>query len=206
MTTNGLSINECTTKPDIPQTMKSLIRLAAIAVFIVIAGFCIFGFIATFEPMPTRDRVIWRTVYSLTGIACALGLFRLLCCQCRLWLKQRHRQSRLMLALGTTMMVTALTACTGPRHKGPYYYSVEPGTTYLSEEQAIAFAKETMVKEGFDLNIWQVERSDARRAPDKLVTRFPNEVRVQFTDGKKTREVGVFLSNGQVTSRMLFGL
>jgi hypothetical protein len=72
--------------------MKTLMRLLALGAFIAILGFCVFGFIATFEPMPTIDRVIWRTVYSLAGIAIILGLFRLLRCQCLHWFK-RHSHS-----------------------------------------------------------------------------------------------------------------
>lgn len=73
--------------------MKSLFRLMAIAVFVAMVGFCVFGFVATFEPMPTRDRVIWRTVYSLVGIANTLGLYRLLRCQCQHWLKHHRSNS-----------------------------------------------------------------------------------------------------------------
>ena len=55
--------------------MKFMVRLLCALALILLLGFCLFGFIATFEPMPTRDRVIWRTVYSLAGIASTLGLF-----------------------------------------------------------------------------------------------------------------------------------
>ena len=73
--------------------MKTLIRLLVIGSFIAILGFCVFGFIATYEPMPTIHRVVWRTVYSLTGIAITLGLFRLLRCQLLFWFKRHHSQS-----------------------------------------------------------------------------------------------------------------
>ena len=70
--------------------MKTLGRLLAIGALLAILGFCVFGFIATYEPMPTRDRVIWRTVYALVGVAMTLGLFRLLRCQLHLWFKHHH--------------------------------------------------------------------------------------------------------------------
>ena len=41
-----------------------------------------------------------------------------------------------------------------------------------SVAKAIAFAKETTVKGGYDLSVWQVVRSEAARRPVKLVNRF----------------------------------
>jgi hypothetical protein len=117
---------------------------------------------------------------------------------------------RLWLAFAAMLLATVVTGCLRPGRQRPHYYSVEPGVTYLSEEQAIAFAKETMLKEGYDLNVWRVRRSDqGRRNPDKFIYRFsldPNQVRVLFSDGKKYREVEVVLRDGRVKSAMFFGM
>ena len=58
--------------------MKYVLRLLGASALILFLGFCIFGFVATFEPMPTRDRMIWRSAYSLVIIASTVGLFPLL--------------------------------------------------------------------------------------------------------------------------------
>ena len=76
-----------------PFVMKTVFRLGAIGAFVAVLGFCVFGMVATFEPMPTRDRVIWRTVYSLVGLASTLGLFRLLRCQLHRWFRPHHLNS-----------------------------------------------------------------------------------------------------------------
>jgi len=73
--------------------MKTVFRLVAVGLFITLLGFCVFGLVATYEPMPTRDRIIWRTVYSLVGITSTLGLFRLLRGQCLHWLKHFRSHS-----------------------------------------------------------------------------------------------------------------
>jgi hypothetical protein len=71
----GVSIHARAMKPAIPSLMKFMLRFLCACALIVMLGFCLFGFVATFEPMPTRDRVIWRTVYSLVLVASTLGLF-----------------------------------------------------------------------------------------------------------------------------------
>jgi hypothetical protein len=63
--------------------MNAWFRIAAAVVFLAVAGFCLFGFIATFEPMPAGTRWIWRTVHLLAGTASLMGALRPIRCQWR---------------------------------------------------------------------------------------------------------------------------
>jgi len=47
------------------------------APLLVLAGFCAFGFVATFEPMPSVEQWTWRVVYVVMGISCLYATARL---------------------------------------------------------------------------------------------------------------------------------
>jgi len=49
------------------RVMWSLVLLAVLA-------FCVFGFMATFEPLDVSTQVVWRGIYGLTAVACLGGL------------------------------------------------------------------------------------------------------------------------------------
>ena len=51
----------------------------------MVAGFCLFGFIATFEPMPPVDQWLWRSVYCCAGAGSILSI-------AWLWLKPRSQR------------------------------------------------------------------------------------------------------------------
>jgi hypothetical protein len=42
--------------------------------FTIIAGFCLFGFVATFEPMPRVAQWSWRAICSCVGIGAVLEI------------------------------------------------------------------------------------------------------------------------------------
>lgn len=48
--------------------MMTFIRVAGAIWLMLVAGFCGFGFLATFEPGP--NVVAWRIGYGVTGLAC----------------------------------------------------------------------------------------------------------------------------------------
>jgi hypothetical protein len=73
--------------------MKLMLRLLCASGLILMLEFCVVGFIATFEPMPSSQRMIWRTVYSLAGISSVLGLFPLLRSLFRCLQRPRHRSN-----------------------------------------------------------------------------------------------------------------
>lgn len=60
--------------------MKTIFRWPLALVMLALIAFCVFGFLATYEPMPTLHRWVWRTVYGLVGLACTIGLIRPLRC------------------------------------------------------------------------------------------------------------------------------
>jgi len=39
-----------------------------------LAGFCLFGFLATFEPLDTATVITWRITYGILGLLSILGL------------------------------------------------------------------------------------------------------------------------------------
>lgn len=45
-------------------------RWIAVLVLLAIAGFCVVGFMATFEPMEGRSPWGWRIGYGVVGILC----------------------------------------------------------------------------------------------------------------------------------------
>jgi hypothetical protein len=68
-----------------PAGMRTFVRVMMICVLLACIGFCTFGFVATFEPMKTFDRTVWRTVYGLVGTAFVLGAVRMVRCQLLCW-------------------------------------------------------------------------------------------------------------------------
>ena len=50
-----------------------------LALFLAAATlFCVFGFLATFEPLPTQVQWTWRTIYGLIFIGNVAGLIHLI--------------------------------------------------------------------------------------------------------------------------------
>lgn len=66
--------------------MKFILRLVWTLPLMAVAAFCLFGFVATFEPMPRVQQWIWRAVYVVAGSA---SLFTI----CWMWLRSRTRPS-----------------------------------------------------------------------------------------------------------------
>ena len=58
-------MNAPNSKQPLPTTLKILVGAAALPLL----GFCIFGFLATFEPNPTCVTWPFRIGYALTGLA-----------------------------------------------------------------------------------------------------------------------------------------
>lgn len=48
----------------------SVARVVTAALLAAVALFCVFGFLATFEPLSRSVQITWRIVYSLTGLSC----------------------------------------------------------------------------------------------------------------------------------------
>jgi O-antigen/teichoic acid export membrane protein len=58
--------------------MNVLWRISLGLVLLGLVAFCVFGFLATFEPLPLPQQWAWRIMYGLVGVSCLLGIVRLL--------------------------------------------------------------------------------------------------------------------------------
>lgn len=55
--------------------MSTFTKLSCAAVLLGVAGFCAFGFLATFEPLATGNMLVWRWAYGVTGpVALAVAI------------------------------------------------------------------------------------------------------------------------------------
>ena len=66
------------------QPVKLLRRLLLSLPLMALTGFCLFGFVGTFEAMPRVEQWTWRAVYLGAGAA-SLGTI------CWMWLKRRSQ-------------------------------------------------------------------------------------------------------------------
>ena len=57
--------------------MRLLCKTALVCLLAVILSFCVFGFLATFEPNPPSTQWTWRLIYGSTALLSALGSIRL---------------------------------------------------------------------------------------------------------------------------------
>lgn len=53
--------------------MALIIRSIAVITLMAVAGLCVFGFMATFEPLAASTQLTWRIVYGLVGPASLAG-------------------------------------------------------------------------------------------------------------------------------------
>ena len=71
-----------------PSGMKIILRLVWTVPLMAVAAFCLFGFVATFEPMPHLQQWIWRAIYAMAGTT---SLFTI----CWMWLRgKKHSASQ----------------------------------------------------------------------------------------------------------------
>ena len=57
--------------------MVVILRLFGSVLLLVVAAFCAFGFLATFEPLPPAVQWTWRGIYIVIALACLTGTVRL---------------------------------------------------------------------------------------------------------------------------------
>jgi len=69
-----LSITRLSAAWDTPTAMKSILRLLMTGLLAGVLFFCVFGFMATLEAMPTAARWTWRIIYSLAGVFNLAGM------------------------------------------------------------------------------------------------------------------------------------
>jgi len=52
-------------------------RLLGSVLLLAVSCFCVFGFLATFEPLPAAVQWTWRGIYIVLGLVCLAGAVRL---------------------------------------------------------------------------------------------------------------------------------
>jgi len=97
----------------------------------------------------------------------------------------------------------------GPQH----VFELSESPSFLTEEMALAKARDTLTREGTDLAIWQPQRDGRTSAPDGRLDEFAarntinsNQVVFAFTNGSaSTRFVSVELAGGRVICQSSVG-
>lgn len=97
----------------------------------------------------------------------------------------------------------------GPEHS----FELSESPAFLAEELALAKARETMRRDGFDLATWQLQRGGRTTAPDGRIDEFAarntinsNRVVFAFTNGSaSTRFVSVERTGSRVICQSSLG-
>lgn len=53
--------------------MQAISRLLTAIILLGVVAFCVFGFLATFEPLPPATQWTWRAIYAAVGLASMVG-------------------------------------------------------------------------------------------------------------------------------------
>lgn len=51
----------------------TMTRVLGSVLCLAVAGFCVFGFLASYEPMDAGTQAMWKTIYSVAGGAAIAG-------------------------------------------------------------------------------------------------------------------------------------
>jgi hypothetical protein len=96
----------------------------------------------------------------------------------------------------------------GPQH----VYELAEQPKFLTEELAIAKARETLTRDGLDIAAWQPVPDDRTKAPDGRTDEFlsrntitPNHGSIMFTNGTGTRFVSVELDGRRLVCQTSIG-
>jgi len=96
-----------------------------------------------------------------------------------------------------------------------HIYTIEPKPAFLTEELAVEKARETLARDGYELEEWQVTNADTPRgkAPDGkrdvYFERFsfrPHAGRVHFRNKTQVRTYSVWLDGDRLTCTHFRGL
>ena len=49
-------------------------RIGTMVILLAVLGFCVFGFMATFEPMDATKQFIMRALYGAVGVVCLITI------------------------------------------------------------------------------------------------------------------------------------
>ena len=54
--------------------MNIAARVAVALLLLAVAGFCVFGFLTTFEPLERSTQIVFRIFYSVAFLACLASI------------------------------------------------------------------------------------------------------------------------------------
>jgi hypothetical protein len=129
-------------------------------------------------------------------------------------------KTRTIISLAVSLFIVGLAAMPYLIHRslqsriGPeHIFELSERPAFLTEELALAKARETMTGDGLDLTIWQIQRDGRTFAPDGRVDEFAarntinsNHVVFAFTNGStSTRFVSVELAGSRVICQSSLG-
>ena len=124
-------------------------------------------------------------------------------------------KAQLHLVLGIALATVVWSGCIA-RGPGPaHVFSVDPAPLFLTEELAVAKARETLVLEGYSLSDWQITRAynppswAPDGTPDEYFDRFvftTNAGRVHFIKGSVYRTYDVRLEGDRLICSLFRGL
>jgi len=124
-------------------------------------------------------------------------------------------KAELHLVLGIALAAVVWSGCRGQGSGPAHVFSVDPVPPFLTEELAVAKARETLELEGYRLSDWQITRaynppSEAPDGtPDEYFDRFsfrPNAGRVHFIQGSVYRTYDVRLEGDRLICSVFRGL
>ena len=49
-------------------------RIGTMVILLAVLGFCVFGFVATFEPMDATKQLVMRALYGVVGLVCLITM------------------------------------------------------------------------------------------------------------------------------------
>ncbi|MEO8429332.1 MAG: hypothetical protein ABI651_19750 [Verrucomicrobiota bacterium] len=126
-------------------------------------------------------------------------------------------KTKLYRMLGSALTAFLLAGC-APWSEPQHVFSVQPAPAFLTEELAVAKARDTLAKEGYNPNEWEITRAllppstAPDGTPDKYFVRWSygpwrdNAGRVMFIKGKRHRTYDIRLEGNRVVCSAFHGL
>ena len=69
--------------------MNLFVKTFFILPFLGVFAFCIFGFLATFEPLDPITQITWRAIYGITGLGSIAAILALLKPEKKIWKRSK---------------------------------------------------------------------------------------------------------------------
>jgi len=118
----------------------------------------------------------------------------------------------LLLLAGVAAVPFLIQRSVQSRIRPQHVFQLSERPAFLTEELALAKARETLARDGLDASVWQLQRDGRTIAPDGRMDEFgarntidSNRVVFAFTRAAQTRFVSVELAGSQVICQSSIG-